>query len=123
MQETNFISKDIKNIDRDIIIWYRANNVDVPPNQPIRNTHAQRKRRVDNARRHANGEKYDKDGKYIHRGYQKSRICWSSRRNKKEPTEEEKHKKALTEKKKLHKIRTTYCEAIDAEWLGNNKDR
>ncbi len=53
MQETNLIREDI---DRDVIFWYRANNLGVPPNQPIRNTHEQRKRRVDNARRYANGE-------------------------------------------------------------------
>ena len=113
MQEINLIHEDIENINCDVIIWYRANNLEVPPNQPIRNTHEQRKRRVDNARRHANGEKYDKDGEYIHRGYQNSRIFWYSRRHKKAPTEEEKQ----------HKIWMTYCEAVDAEWLRNNKGR
>ena len=67
-------------------------NVKGPSNKPIRNTtHKQRKIRVDNARRHANGENYDADGKKILRGYQKkhqSRLHWFSRRYK---TEEDKN--------------------------------
>ena len=86
MQKTNLIHDDINS---EVMNWYTANNVEGQPDHEIRYTHEQRKTRVDNSQRHANGEKYDKDGEKIHRGYRTSRTVRRWQRYK--TTEERQH--------------------------------
>ena len=105
MQETNLIHNDINS---DVINWYTANNVEVQPDHEIRYTHEQRKSRVDNAQRYANGEKYDKDGEKIHRGYRTSRTV---RRWRKYKTEEERQ----------HKMWMAACGVVYAKINRNNR--
>lgn len=91
-------------------------NVKVPPNQKIRTTptHKQRKKRVDHARRHANGEDLcDEDGEKILRGYQKtrkSRSEWFSRRYK-------------TEEDKKNAIIKTFCLGVYYEGIRYTQQR